>query len=99
MTKENLSVREIKESDFKYLVDYFLCADKDFLKGLGVDITKLPKREEWLKLLENESIQKYQDKKFFYIIWLLDNRPIGHSNINAVFFGEDAYMHLHLWDA
>lgn len=27
----------------------------------------------------------------------MDNRPIGHSNINKIKFGQEAYMHLHLW--
>ena len=50
----NLSVREIRETDFENIVDYFLKSDKDFLSGMGVDTCKLPQREEWLKLLSDE---------------------------------------------
>jgi RimJ/RimL family protein N-acetyltransferase len=28
----------------------------------------------------------------------LDNKAIGHSNINKIIFGGEAYMHLHVWD-
>jgi RimJ/RimL family protein N-acetyltransferase len=27
----------------------------------------------------------------------MDGLPIGHSNINKIVFGEEAFMHLHLW--
>ena len=39
------------------------------------------------------------DQKLSYcIIWELDNKPIGHSNTNPTIFGEEAFMHLHIWD-
>jgi RimJ/RimL family protein N-acetyltransferase len=28
---------------------------------------------------------------------LLNDQPIGHCNVNKIIFGEEAYMHLHLW--
>lgn len=96
-TQNNLSVREIKESDFESIVDYFLKADKDFLSGMGVDTCKLPQREEWLKLLSDEYQQPIENKKIFYVIWTLSNEPIGHSNINKIIYGQQAYMHIHLW--
>lgn len=94
-----LFVRESNQSDFESLVDYFLKADKNFLIALGVDIPKLPSRSEWLNLLESEYQQTDAQKIFFYVIWLLDGAPVGHSNINKIIFGESAYMHLHLWSA
>jgi RimJ/RimL family protein N-acetyltransferase len=29
----------------------------------------------------------------------LDNHPVGHSNINKIIYGDNAYMHLHLWNS
>ncbi len=97
MSHSNLSVREIDENDFVSIVDYFLKADKDFLLGLGVDICKLPQREEWLKLLLHEYQQSIENKNFFYLIWQLDKKAIGHSNIDKIIFAERANMHLHMW--
>jgi [ribosomal protein S5]-alanine N-acetyltransferase len=97
MNQHKLSVREIEANDFESIVDYFLQADKNFLFALGVDVHKLPGREEWLKLLFYEFKQPIKKKKFYYLIWLLNGKPIGHSNINKIIFGEEAYMHLHMW--
>ena len=44
-------------------------------------------------------INQMTEKEFYYILWLLDNQPIGHSNINQIKFGNTATMHLHLWDS
>jgi RimJ/RimL family protein N-acetyltransferase len=94
----NISVREIEKADFGSIVDYFLNADKDFLLSMGVDCSKLPKREDWLNLLADEYELPFGTKSFFYVIWQLDNMPVGHSNINKIVFGKEAYMHLHLWE-
>jgi [ribosomal protein S5]-alanine N-acetyltransferase len=97
MKKGKLAVREIEEGDFNDIIDYFLNADKEFLFGMGVDTQKLPSRVEWWKLLKEDFSQCLEQKKFFFIIWLIDDMPIGHSNINKIIMGEEAYMHLHLW--
>ncbi|MEM7345033.1 MAG: GNAT family protein, partial [Chloroflexota bacterium] len=41
--------------------------------------------------------QPLAQKKFYYVLWELDQAPIGHSNINKIVYGQEAYMHLHLW--
>ena len=38
----NLSVREIQEQDIPLLVAYWTTAEPDFLKGMGVDLAKMP---------------------------------------------------------
>lgn len=93
----NLSVREMEKSDIKLIVDYFINADSEFLKAMGADKSKLPKRSEWIKKLNREFEKPNEQKEFYYIIWLLDNQPTGHSNINNIDFGQTATMHLHLW--
>jgi RimJ/RimL family protein N-acetyltransferase len=99
VAKNDLAIREITEPDFASMVDYFLKADIEYLAGMGVDAEKLPRREEWLQLLTDEFRKPPEKKGFFYVIWLLNNVPVGHSNINKIIFGEEAYMHLHLWSA
>jgi len=37
--------------------------------------------------------QSYKDKKSYCIIWQVDSKPVGHSNINKIIFDEEAYMH------
>jgi len=87
----------MNESDIKLIIDYFINADSQFLKEMGADKSKLPNRTEWIKKLNREFKRQNEQKEFYYIIWLIDNQPIGHSNINNIDFGETATMHLHLW--
>ena len=93
-----LSVREIQKSDIDSLVRYWLNADPDFLTGMGVDLAKMPSGEEFEKMLSGQLNKPYEEKASYCIIWLLNDIPVGHSNINKIQFGESAYMHLHLWN-
>jgi RimJ/RimL family protein N-acetyltransferase len=97
MREEIFSVRQVQESDFEKIVDYFLNADGDFLITMGVDISNLPSKEDWLKILSDDLQKDLKTKRFFYIIWLLNDEPIGHCNINKIIFGKEAFMHLHIW--
>ena len=92
-----LTVREMQASDIALIVNYFVSAKPNFLLGMGVDANKLPNREKWIDLLHNELHKKDKEKAFYYIIWEIDGEPIGHSNINKIAFGKEAYMHLHVW--
>jgi RimJ/RimL family protein N-acetyltransferase len=92
-----LSVKVAEENDYKYIVDYFTSADHHFLNGMGVDPLKLPKRQDWLKLLSDNHTKPIEEKNIFYLIWYYNDEPIGHTNINKIVFGEEAYMHLHMW--
>jgi RimJ/RimL family protein N-acetyltransferase len=97
-TSSELSVREIQKEDIDLLADYWLKSDEQFLHGMGVDVNKLPGREDFTLMLESQIETPMEEKKAYCIIWLLDNKPVGHSNTNPVQYGEEAYMHLHLWE-
>ncbi len=97
MNINNLSVRELKETDIPLIINYWQTTDEAFLASMGADINKIPAREDWEKMLAEQLSQSYMDKKSYCIIWLVDNEPVGHSNVNKIIFGEEAYMHLHLW--
>ena len=90
-------IRGFVKSDIEKIVDYFIDAESDFLKVMGADKSKLPKREKWIQNLKLELVKPYREKNYYYIIWLLDSESVGHSNVNHIDFGESATMHLHLW--
>lgn len=98
MRNEKISVRHLESNDHENIVDYFLNSEMDFLINMGVDISKLPHRQEWLDILNSNSKLSIEQRQFFYIIWLADNKPVGHSNINKIVFANEAYMHLHMWN-
>jgi len=97
MTETKLSVREMQESDIELITQYWLQADPSFLTGMGVDLSKVPLKGEWIQMLKEQLSQPIEEKKSYCIIWLDGGIPIGHSNVNKIKFGEEAYMHLHLW--
>ena len=99
MNKNIFSVREIQKTDIELITQYWLTADPAFLTGMGVDLSKMPSRDEWIKMLSEQLTQPYPEKKSYCTIWLVDNKPIGHCNVNKIKFGEAAYMHLHMWNA
>lgn len=92
-----LSVREIQASDIDAIIRYWLESDGAFLEGMGVDLNKMPGREVWKQMLSEQLNQSYEEKKSYCMIWQADQVPVGHSNVNKIIFGEEAYMHLHLW--
>lgn len=79
------------------MVDYFLGADPAFLRGMGVDPGKLPKREAWLKSALRDHERSDRDRQRFYLAWIHRGALVGHSSLNQVMIGEEAFIHLHLW--
>lgn len=95
----NYKVRELKPTETELIVDYFLNSTPEYMTGMGVDYKKLPKREEWIQLIEADFKKEIIDRELYYLLWLIDGKPVGHSNINKIKYGESAFMHLHLWES
>jgi len=93
-----LNVREIQPSDFDLIADYWLKSEPDFLISMGVDLSKLPTREGLKKMLGEQFELPMEEKASYALIWELDGKPLGHSNVNGIEFGKQATMHLHLWN-
>ena len=98
MIADKLSVRPWQIEDFDSIIDYFLKSDRDYLFSMRIDVSKLPSKDDWLKIMSSDFNKASENKQFYYIMWLLDGKAIGHSNINKIIFGQEAYMHLHVWD-
>ena len=92
-----LSVRELEERDIVPLSRYWFTAEPSFLIGMGVDLAKMPKEEDWMNMLAEQIRAPIEKKQSYCIIWEMDNVPVGHSNINKIIVGQEAAMHLHLW--
>ena len=96
---EILSVRELEEGDIVPLSRYWFSAEPSFLKGMGVDLAKMPKEQDWVKMLAEQIRTPIEQKQSYCIIWEVDKVAVGHSNINKIIFGQEAAMHLHLWNS
>ncbi len=95
---ENKSIRELTSEDTRYVVDYFHGGSEEFLWNMGVDKRKLPPRSEWEEMIIDDLSNPMEERKFYYLLWLIDELPVGHCNINHIHYGEEANMHLHMWD-
>ena len=94
-----LTVRELTEPDIELITNYWLTADDDYLLGMGAERSKIPARQDWVSMLSAQLRQSYTAKQSYATIWLIDGVPVGHCNVNKIMFGDEAYMHLHMWYA
>lgn len=99
MEKNSLTVRELTQNDIPLLLDYWFTADDAYLNGMGVDVNKLPTPDEFDAGLNAQLSLPYPAKKAYALIWEANGKPIGHSNLNPVIYGNEGYMHLHIWNA
>ena len=97
MKLDQLHVREIEKRDVDLITDYWLTSDHDFLKSLGVDVAKLPSREGLQNMLNTQINTPLSEKSSYALIWEIDGKQVGHSNVNIIEFANEAKMHLHLW--
>lgn len=95
----NIEVRELTLSDIDYITDYWGKSDKDYLVGMGVDLNKLPSREELSKMLATQIHLPDSEKASLALIAMIDGKPAGHCNVNYITYGNEATMHLHLWQS
>ncbi len=98
MNTSQLSVREIQEPDIEHLANYWTSLTPDSLLAMGADPTLLPPKADFSQMLLTQILKKYPEKTSYCLIWLYNGIPVGHSNVNKIKFGEEAYMHLHMWD-
>ncbi|MBI3724660.1 GNAT family N-acetyltransferase [bacterium] len=82
---------------FESVVDYFHDADDAFLEVMGVDRKRLPERETWIQRLLADLERPDAEKQTFFLGWEYEGKIVGHSNINKIRYGEDAFIHLHIW--
>jgi ribosomal-protein-alanine N-acetyltransferase len=94
----SLSARELRRSDIDLVAEYWATATPEHLIGMGVDLAKMPTRTDYIDLLTSQLDLALQDRQSYCTIWELDEKPIGHCNVNRISFGDQAYMHLHLWE-
>ena len=97
MSNGNLFVRELQNTDIEHITNYWLGSPDGHLVGMGVDLSKLPTKEDMTAMLLSQLEKSNPEKQSYCIIWEVDGKSVGHCNINQIKFGEQAYMHLHLW--
>ena len=97
---EEIEVRPFSNrQEYELMLDYFYKADDIFLRGMGVDRLKLPQRDKWLDNLLADHEKRDEERDRFYLVWIFRGERVGHSSINKIVPGAEAYIHLHLWNS
>jgi RimJ/RimL family protein N-acetyltransferase len=94
----NLSIRELQHHDIPAIVNYWMTASDAHLTNMGVDLKKMLSAEQFTQFLEKNINTPIEQRISCCIIWEVDGKPVGHTNTNPTKFGEEAFMHLHLWN-
>jgi len=91
-----LTVRQMRLDEVDIRIDYFLDADITALETMGVDPAKLPSREAWRKIYEEDYSRPIEQRASMQLLWLERGKPIGFSSADVLEFGSHANMHLHI---
>ena len=91
-----LLVREMAPSEVDLIIDYFHESTPEHLEMLGVDPSRLPARSVWREVFLREFELPLNQRSRLFVIWLVDDRPVGFSTSDKIVFGERANMHLHV---
>lgn len=94
----NISVREMQLDEVEVVINYFHGATPEHLELLGVDPTRLPSKAQWKHLYEYDYSQPRERRKSLLVLWQADGKNIGFSSVDKIKFGEEAYMHLHVFE-
>lgn len=92
----NLSVRLMELDEVKIRIDYFHSASPEFLEQLGVDPARLPAPDDWLESYAQDYALPLEQRSQLQLLWSLNNQPVGFSSVDAIDFGKQANMHLHV---
>lgn len=79
-------------------MSYWTSASNEELLRMGADPEKMPAVEQFDKSLREQIQTHYSEKQGFALIWLKNDIPIGHCNVNQLEFAKSAHMHLHIWE-
>ncbi|MHC2992124.1 hypothetical protein OB13_11200 [Pontibacter sp. HJ8] len=93
----SLLVREMVEDDIEHFIRYWVDSSSAHLEGMGVDVSKRPTREQIENLVKSQVTLPMEEKKAYFLTWIKNGHPVGSCHVNQIAFGEQAFMHVHLW--
>ena len=92
-----LTVRELRLSDIQLVCDYWMKSTDEHLINMGVALSEMPTEKELEEMLKQQLALPINQRKTYALIWCENEIPVGHSNVNKIKYGQEAFMHLHLW--
>jgi RimJ/RimL family protein N-acetyltransferase len=94
----SIEVREATSNELPLIVQYWSTRTDEQLLKMGVDLEKIKQVD--LEFFISQSFQlPYEQKTSYFVVCFFDGKAVGHSNVGKIIFGEEAYMHLHIWES
>lgn len=94
-----MTIHPATGKDIHSILDYWYSLDAAAMKAMGASIHNLPTRDDFQKSLALQFVLPLEERKAYCLIWKLGEEAIGHCNTNPTFYGDHAFMHLHIWKA
>ncbi|MCE3268378.1 MAG: hypothetical protein K0R49_630 [Burkholderiales bacterium] len=95
----DLSLRALCQEDIPHVVNYWFNKTDAELFQAGVDKNKMGTREAWAEMLENILHTPLENAHSWYLIWQINNQPIGYSTLRNISKNNLADIHLHIWES
>ena len=95
---DQFSVRLLERKDISHVVNYWQTASEKHLNAMGIEKKDLSALDNLEVYMTNQLLLPYSEKSALYTIGLLNNEPYGHCYINSIDYGNEAHMHLHVWN-
>lgn len=92
-------VHELTFKEINLIADYWYNSKSSDLVFMGVDLNKMPKRADFIQMLEQQIQTDHIDKKSYALIWKINNKAIGHCNLNPVEYGKSGKLHFSIWES
>ena len=92
-----ITVREAQKNDIQHIVGYWDNSSTEDLLAMGIDVNNIDPLKNLGDRLEKQLSLKNEDKAAFVMIAMMDEKPVGHCYVNNLIFGNEAFMHLHIW--
>jgi RimJ/RimL family protein N-acetyltransferase len=96
---ELFSNRELKVQDIPLIVGYWQSLAPDDITRMYIDAAKLHSSDEMearlLKVLETPPAERQADP----LLWEVNQKTVGFTNLNNIERGEQASIHLHMFNA
>ncbi len=90
------TIRPLIGDELAQVVDYFMFLSPEDDARMGSDRKNFPTRKKWVQILIDDTQKPLQERQFYYLGLFLGDTAIGHTGINKINIGNEAYIHFHL---
>ncbi len=93
-----LSVRPMELGEVGLRIDYFHSATDEELSRMGVARSRLMDADTWRRWFEVDHARPLDRREGYAVVWEVDGEVVGYSSVDRIEFGEQAFLHLHVFD-